>query len=210
MGKSFFDSTEEERGSLPKLTGALLKIKSFERTKTGDNAKTPGCRMYVMQASVVEPKKYANTTLRKYFVIGTESDPLGKEEETWNRSEAGPGQLKRTLVRSGTPLSKEDEEWMEAAEGREFVAPIGARVDDSGYVRNDIGKAYRSEDEDCPVIGEAGDEPKGKRGKPAKKAKPEPEAEETEESEEPKKASKPPKSKPAKPADDDDDDDEED
>ena len=175
MGKSFFEDTEEQKGSLPALTGALLTIKSIERTKTGENSKNPGCRMYVVEAGIVEPKKYSGMTLRDWIVVGTADDPLAKEKETWtNGSEKGPGRLKRLLVRSGTALSEDDEEWMEAAEGQQFVASISAKADDEGYIRNRMGKAFRPTDEDAPEIGEAAEKgskkPKGKVT-PLKKAK---------------------------------------
>lgn len=221
MGKSFFDNTEEQRGSLPAMTGALLKIKGIERSKTGENAKTPGCRMYVLELEVVEPAEFAGTTVRDWITVGTAEDPLAKRPETWARSEGGPGRLKRLLTRSGTPLSDDDEEWMEAAEDREVVAPISARAGDDGQMRNRVGMFFRASDEDCPDIGLAEEgagtakgatknKPRGAaaaaksaRGKTGAKGK-ESEDEDEEEAEE-----KPKAGKKGKPADDDDADEDE-
>lgn len=161
MGKSHFKETEEQRGSLPAMTGALLEITEIERAKT----KEKGLRMYVVQLSVVEPKEFAGSTITDWIVVGTEADPLAKQPATWARSEKGPGRLKRLLTRSGTPLSDDDEEWMEAATGNQVVAPITARQDDSGETRNRPGLYFRPSDEDCPEIGEASeDEKKGGKG----------------------------------------------
>lgn len=213
MGKSFFENTEEQQGSLPALTGALLEITGIERSKTGERAKTPGCRMYVVELKVVEPKEYANSMLRDWITVGTAEDPLAKRPETWSRTEAGPGRLKRLLTRSGTPLSDDDEEWMEAAEGRQVIAPVSARPDDSGEMRNRPGLYYRPSDEDAPEIGE--DKNAGKGGKPrakgaaaaAKKARSgrSKDTEPEEESEEEPK--KPPKKAPKDKEDDDEDED---
>jgi hypothetical protein len=163
VGKSFFEDTEEQSGSIKALTGALLEITSIERSKT----KEKGLRMYVMDYKIVEPKKYAGFTLRDWIVVGTDTDPLAKEKATWTEgSEKGPGKLKRVLTRSGTPLSEDDEEWMEAAAGNQFVASVSAKADDEGNIRNRVGKAYRPSDEDAPEIGEAEEKgarkPKGK------------------------------------------------
>lgn len=210
MGKSYFEESEEAKGGLTKsLTGALVEIVSFERTKTGENSKTPGTRMYVEEVKIVEPKRYKDLTVRDWIVVGTAEDPLAKRPETWGRSEAGPGRLKRVLNRSGTPLSDDDEEWMEAAEGKQYVTPITVRADDSGQPRARLGLAYRPSDEDCPEIGEASGE-EVKPGKPAKakgataaakKLRGSKPAKEDDEDEKPAKK--------GKPADDDDSDDDE-
>lgn len=223
MGKSFFENTEEQRGSLPALTGALMEVVGIERGKTGERAKTPGLRRYTIELKVVEPKEYAGSIVRDYITVGTPEDPLAKRPETWSRSEAGPGRLKRFLTRTGTPLSDDDEEWMEAAEGRQTIAPVSARPSDDGKIFNSPGLYYRPSDEDAPELGEADGSaaPKkakgaaaaakkaraGKGGKetegeeeddPPKKAKKAKDEEEEEEEEE-----KPKKKKPAKKDDDD-------
>jgi len=171
VGKSFFEETEEQSGSIKALTGALLEITSIERSKT----KEKGLRMYVMDYKIVEPKKYAGFMLRDWIVVGTETDPLAKEKGTWTEgSEKGPGKLKRVLLRSGTPLSEDDEEWMEAAAGNQFIASVSAKLDDEDNIRNRPGKAYRPSDEDAPEIGEAEEKgarkPKGKVTSLKKKA----------------------------------------
>jgi hypothetical protein len=208
MGKSHFKETEEQRGSLPAMTGALLEIVEIERAKT----KEKGLRMYVVELKVVEPKEFANSTVRDWIVVGTEDDPLAKQPQTWARSEAGPGRLKRLLTRSGTALSDDDEEWMEAAAGNQVVAPISARADDSGEIRNRPGLYFRPSDEDCPEIGEATEESgkgksKGSSAKGAaaasKKARGRHAADEAEDEDE-----KPKTSKKAKDADDEDEEDE--
>ncbi len=212
MGKSYFDEADEERGSLPALTGALLGITGIERSKTGEKAKNPGLRMYVVDLKVKEPKKYTNAGVRDWIVVGTADDPFAKKPETWKRSEGGPGRLKRLLTRSGTALTDDDEEWMEAAVGNEVVAPISARESDdgSGKIFNRPGLYYRPSDEDCPEIGEADASTKKDKGKTAK-TKPAAEAEEVEtkedsdEDEKPKKATKSEKKKPAQDPDEEED-----
>lgn len=156
MSQSFFDETEESRGFIPSLTGAKLRIEEIERTKTGENAATPGCRMYVVTFSVVEPTKFKGLQVRKWFVIGTADDKKGEKAETWAAgAEKGPGQLKRLLVRADVPLSKDDEEWMEAAEGKIVVASVIDKGEEASGPRNALGKFYRETDSDCPEIGEA-------------------------------------------------------
>lgn len=160
MSQSFFDETEESRGFIPSLTGAKLRIEEIERTKTGENAATPGCLMYVVTFSVVEPAKFKGLQVRKWFVIGTAEDKKGEKPETWAAgAEKGPGQLKRMLVRAAPyvegDISKDDEEWMEAAEGKIVVAPVIDKGEKASGPRNAVGKFYRETDSDCPEIGEA-------------------------------------------------------
>lgn len=187
MGKSFFEETEEQQGNIPALTGALLEIASIERSKTGENSQTPGCRMYVVDFKVVEPKEFKGMFVRDWITVGTAEDPTAKEKSTWKAGrEKGPGRLTRLLTRSGTPLLEDDEEWMEQAVGNQVVAPISVRQDGGG---NRVGKLFfRPSDDDAPEIGEA----EGKRGA----AKPKAVA----------KAAKPVKEAPAKVAATDDDD----
>lgn len=217
-----------------------MEITNIERTKTGQGAKTPGCRMYIVDVKVVEPKKLAGGTVRDWITVGTADDPLAKRPESWSgRTESGPGRLKRLLVRSGTPLSDDDEEWMEAAVGKQVVAPINLVFDDSATARNKLGLFFRPSDEDCPDIGVSPEQPTaaggGKSGKKAKGATAagkrarsrqpvEEDDEETERKEKPKgKKGKPkpeeveeeeeedeePKPTSRKPSDEDDEDDEE-
>lgn len=159
MSKSYLDEAEEQRGAIPACTGARLRIKEVEKTKT----KEKGLRMYVPSFVVVEPKQLKGMELRDWLVVGTEADPLAKRPETWKRSEGGPGRLKRLLARSGTPLSEDDEEWMEAAVDNEVIAPIIDNGPDADGPRNKVGLFFRESDEDCPVIGI--DEDEGKKGK---------------------------------------------
>lgn len=173
MGKSFFNETEEQRGAVPSLTGALLAIKEIERTKVAkESSKLKGARMYVVTFSLVEPKGCKGLEVRDWIIVGTVDDLPAKRPETWNRSEGGPGRLKRLLTRSGTPLSDDDEEWMDAAEGREVVAPVIDNGPDFEGPRNKVGLYYRPSDDDCPEIGYAEEGAGAKRGagKPAKGA----------------------------------------
>jgi hypothetical protein len=167
MGKSYFGETEEQRGAVPNLTGGLLAIKEIERTKVAkETSKLKGARMYVVTFSVVEPKSCKGLEVRDWIIVGTVDDLPAKRPETWNRSEGGPGRLKRLLTRSGTPLSDDDEEWMDAAEGREVVAPVIDNGPDFEGPRNKVGLYYRPSDDDCPEIGIADDQaPRGGKAK---------------------------------------------
>lgn len=167
MARTPLAATEEQRGSVPPCTGARLKCVEIERTKTREKQH----RMYVIILSIVEPKALKGMQIRDFCVIGTEDDPLAKKPETWQRSEGGPGRIKRFLIRSGTGIADDDDTWMEAAVGNEVVAPITERMDPNGQMRTNVGLYYRVGEDDAPEIGiaEAG-APKGKGAAGAAKA----------------------------------------
>lgn len=145
-------ATEESVGAMPPQ-GAKLVIKAIERSKVAADSQfgTPGALQYIATFTVVEPKKYAGTELRKYFEIGTADDPRGKNEETWQRP-GGPSHLKRLLVRSATPITDDDDEvWMEAAAGQTVC--VHTTVNARGFANIKGGEFFRETDEDFVGIG---------------------------------------------------------
>lgn len=166
MPKSFFSETEEYSGPVP-AAGYKLVIEEIERGVTGENAQTPGAKKYTARLRVVEPKKYAGSTVYDTFTIGTEDDPKARDQETW-RSSLGAKKLFRLLKRAGVPAKDgDDEEWMDAAQGQEICAHVKKGVGMNGAPRNDInGDYFRENDEDFIGVGEALEAPSsgGARG----------------------------------------------
>lgn len=197
MGKSFLREAPEQKGSVPACTGALLQIKEIERTKTKIKEGKKAKKMYAVTFEILEPKSLKGMQIRDWLVVGTEDDPLAKEEETWARSEGGPGRLARLLNRANVEIDDDDDQaWMDAApDGDPVVAPILARADrDSGEMRSSPGLYFAPSDDDCPEVGLAEEgESKGRGGKGAaaagKKARGR-HVEEEEEEETPKKGKK--------------------
>jgi len=164
VARTHLKDTDEQRGQVPSCTGALLEIVKIEKGKTGERAKNPGCLKYTPEFKIVEPKELKNMRVfDNRIVIGTPEDPRGKKQETWDNQEGGPGRLKRLMVRSGTPITDDDEEWMEAAEGNQVVAPLVA--DPEGQFGTAPGLYFRPSDDDAPAIAIAAEDGKGGRGK---------------------------------------------
>src|SRR6516164_4759802 len=170
MGQSHLGKTKESVGVIPAM-GVKLKIDTLER----QFSKTKKL-MYALRAEVMEPEDYEGLVLMEWFVIGTDQDPKASKEKTWKNAEGGPGRLKRLLVRSGTPLSDDDEEWCEAAEGQEVCAHVVVEKDrQSGEPRNRInGRYFRETDKDFVGVGEslAADAVEEQKGKGANSKSP--------------------------------------
>jgi hypothetical protein len=167
MAKTFLGKTKEAVGTLPAM-GMKAVIEEIEKGETGENAATPGALMYSAVLRVTEPERFKGAIVRDWFPIGTKDDKKAKREETWKRSEAGPGKLLRLLKRAGVAITDDDEEWMEAAEGAEVCLTVTKRRDENGELRNRVGLYFREEDSDFVGIGEeleAEDETgRGRRG----------------------------------------------
>lgn len=163
--KSYFSETEEFQGPVP-AGGYKLRIESIERSKTGPNSQNPGALMYVGSFRIVEPKRHAGAQLRKWFVIGNDDDPKGRQQETW-QSELGAKRLWNLLKRAGlagmASKNTDDEEWMEAAEGREVCAHVLRETRD-GQVRNNVDLFFKEDDENYVGTGEALEAPSAERG----------------------------------------------
>jgi hypothetical protein len=160
MATTYLESTKEYKGVIPPM-GVKLRIDELERTESKS-----GKLMYVLTAEIVEPEDYANVTLKEWIVIGTDKDKKAKKEATWKSAEGGPGRLKRLLARSGTPLSNDDDEWMEAAQGNLVCAHVTVQADDTGRDRNRIdGQYFRETDKDFIGVGESLVSGNGKKGK---------------------------------------------
>jgi hypothetical protein len=203
VAQSFLEGTKESKGVIPPM-GVKMRIDEIIRTES----KTKKL-MYQASFEVIEPDDYSGVILREWFLIGTDTDPKGKKESTWKAVEGGPGRLKRLLIRSGTTVTSDDEEWCADAEGNEVCAHVTVEKDQSGVDRNRInGKFFRENDKEFVGIG-VSLEAAGSNGPAAKqkvKAKPAPVADDDEDEDEapaPK-----PKAKAAPPPDDDDDEDE--
>jgi hypothetical protein len=219
MARSFLGKTKEAVGVMPAM-GMKVAVEEIERTETGENSATPGALMYVGTLRVLEPEQFKGATLRDWFLIGTKDDKRAKREETWRRSEGGPGRLVRMLKRAGVATSDDDEEWMEGAQGAEVcITVLKQRDRETGEWRNRVGLYFREEDEDFVGVGETleadEDGPRRGRGAPRTAAKAagkgpvsargRAKAEEDEDEEE----EKPKASKAKKPAPDDDDEEDE-
>jgi hypothetical protein len=170
VGKSFLKETPQAVGVIPACTGALCTIKELEKTKTKIKEGKKAKKMFVATLEVQKPKGIKGMTLREYYVIGTEDDPMAKNEETWARSEAGPGRLARLLNKANVEIDDEDDQlWCDAAtSGDPIVVPIVHRPDTDGTPRAQIGLAFAPDDEDCPEVGFADEATsKGSGGKGA-------------------------------------------
>src|SRR5215510_14036210 len=155
--------------------GMKVQIEEIERGETGENATNPGALMYTAIFRVLEPEQFKGATLREWFTIGTKDDRRGKREETWHRSEGGPGRLVRMLKRAGVAITDDDEEWMEAAEGSEVCLTVTKQRDrDTGEWRNRVGMYFREEDHDFVGVGELteADESEQRRPGSARKVRP--------------------------------------
>ena len=174
MARSFLGKTKEAVGVMPAM-GMKVQIEEIERGETGENATNPGALMYTAIFRVIEPEQFKGATLREWFTIGTKDDRRGKREETWHRSEGGPGRLVRMLKRAGVAITDDDEEWMEAAEGSEVCLTVTKQRDrDTGEWRNRVGMYFREEDHDFVGVGELteADESEQRRPGSARKVRP--------------------------------------
>jgi hypothetical protein len=199
MAKTHIGKTKPQQGSVPALTGAKLEIAGVEIGKTGPNAKTPGLKRYTIDFIIRLPKQFKGSHVRSYPTVGTEDDPRAKKEETWDRTEGGPGQLARLFDKAGVDRPDDDEEWDGVLTGATVVAPITCRAMDDGSMMNGVGLFFNESDDDCPEIGVA-EEGKGRgrgaaaaakkaRGRKAEEEEEE-ETEEEDEDETPKKGKK--------------------
>lgn len=171
--RTYLGKTKEAVGVMPAM-GMKVVIDEIERGETGENAANPGALMYTATFRVVEPERFKGATIREWFTIGTHEDRRGKRDETWRRSEGGPGRLVRLLKRAGVAITDDDEEWMEAAEGAEVCLTVTKTRDrDTGEWRNRVGMYFREEDADFVGVGETteADEDGGRRPGSARKAK---------------------------------------
>lgn len=152
--RTWLGKTKEAMGVLPAM-GVKAIIEEIEKGVTGENAATPGALMYTVTLRVIEPDRFKGASLRDWFPIGTKDDRGAKREETWRRSEGGPGKLVRMLKRAGIAIVDDDEEWMEAAEGQEVCLVVLKQRDNrDGEWRNRVGLYFRESDDDFIGIGE--------------------------------------------------------
>lgn len=151
--KTGLKNASESSGAMP-AQGVKLQIKSIERSKVAADAQfgTPGALQYIATFTVVEPKRFKGEELRSYFEIGTADDPGAKRKETWE-SGRGVSNLKRLLIRSGTPIEEdEDEVWMEAAAGNTVC--VHTQLNAKGFPAINMRDGFfREEDEDFVGIG---------------------------------------------------------
>lgn len=144
----------EAKGAMPAM-GARLEIEEIERRETGESSQTPGCLAYSGRFRVLEPPEYKGRVVGEFFTIGTKEDKRGRQEQTWNRPEQGPGRLLKLLRVAGVPNSDDDEEWMEAAVGAKFLATVTTEIDRrDGSKRNRIGMYYEDGDKEFVGVGE--------------------------------------------------------
>jgi len=169
MAKSFFGGTDEYVGAVP-AGGYKCRIEEIERTVTSENARTPGVKQYRANLRVIEPKKNAGAPLSDWFQIGTEDDPKGRDQATWQQS-LGAKKLVRLLKRAGVAARDgDDEEWMDAAQGQEICVHVTKERDDNGIWRNRVnGEYFRENDEDFVGVGELLEAAEGGRGRNGRK-----------------------------------------
>ena len=171
MAKSFFGGTDEYVGAVP-AGGYKCRIEEIERTVTSENARTPGVKQYRANLRVIEPKKNAGAPLSDWFQIGTEDDPKGRDQATWQQS-LGAKKLVRLLKRAGVAARDgDDEEWMDAAQGQEICVHVTKERDDNGIWRNRVnGEYFRENDEDFVGVGELLEAAEGGRGRNGRTAR---------------------------------------
>jgi hypothetical protein len=195
MAKTGLGGTEESTAAqaIPPQ-GVKFRVKSVEKGKTtASEYQAAGLKQFLVEMELTEPKKAKGISIKTWFVVGIESDPMLKDEENWKIAKDS-AHLKRLFVRTGTPIPDDDEEFADALTGAEGCAHTFVTQKEFTGIKK--GQYYRETDEDFVGVGEMlTAAAKGKKA-PAKAAR----AVEADEDEKPAKAPK----KPAPPDDDDD------
>lgn len=146
--------------------GYLVGVASMGVGETGNNAKTPGCKMFSVQYSIKEPKEYKGTPLFDNFVIGNEDDPDAQRASTWKASR-GAKAMKRMLTAAQVPLEGEEDQLCEGAKGQTLFLVVVCQTDtrdDSPYKgtqQNRVRGYYAEGEREPEVTGEVAVAPKG-------------------------------------------------
>jgi hypothetical protein len=166
MSKLNLEGAKEYTGGALPLGNYIFTIKEFERTKNKN-----GHRMYVASLEVKEPKHLAGRTNRDWFTVGNDDDPLCKQDETTeDPSNIGAGRLKSLLVKSHTPITNEDEQWMEDAVGNDVGANQRGYKDKQGVDRVNTTYEFAEDVEPGVLDADDGGKQRGKKG-PAQAAR---------------------------------------
>jgi hypothetical protein len=201
MAKTGLGGAEESTGvqSIPPQ-GVKFKITAVEKGKTtASEYQAAGLKQFLVEMQLTEPKKAKGISVKTWFVVGIEDDPMLKNEENWKVAKDS-AHLKRLFVRTGTPIPEDDEEFADALTGAEGCAHTFITAKEFTGIKK--GQYYRESDEDFVGVGEmlaVGGKVKATKAAPAKRK-----VDEDDEDEKPAAAAKETKKK--KPADDDDDD----
>lgn len=170
MGK--WDGVREAQG-VHDAQGVKAIIFDIEKGETGENAQNPGLLMFTVHLRIIEPPSVEGYEMRDWFTIGVPGDKKAKKDETWKRSEGGPGRLARLMKRAGVDPTDDDEEWMDALIDKEVCFHMTQVPNRNGAgMQNRVGLYFRENDDDFVGVGEPlADDAKGKGGRGGRSAK---------------------------------------
>lgn len=215
--------------------GYDFNIDDIKVGETGENAKTPGCKMYIAELSVVEPESMKGTKHTEFFVVGTGDDPTGEDPATLRGLRSAQA-FKAFCTAAGVAMSDDDEELIEELKNQKVFGNVDAPSKEGGR-KSVKGNGWFPVGENDPEVREATkakkapvkkakakkvveeedeeetERPKSKKTAPAKaKKKVVEEEEEDEDDEEEEEEEEPPrkKKKPSRDEDEDESDDEDD
>lgn len=120
--------------STPILPSGAYKfaIEKLEETVTGDNAQTPGAKMFVFHFRVVEPQACEGLPYYERCVVGTADDLEAEEPDTWQKS-VGARILKRIIKALGMEIGDYDSEELAAAvEAQEVIGVVAQNTQKGG------------------------------------------------------------------------------
>lgn len=106
-------------------------IKDVKVSKTGENAKTPDCKMMIAELSVLKPEEMKGTQHAEFFVLGTADDPDAEDAETL-RGSRGAKAFKAFCTAAGVQMSDDDEELCEALKGEKVFGNVDAPAKEGG------------------------------------------------------------------------------
>lgn len=113
------------------------QIESFE-----EKSSKSGKLMYLLTFEIMEPAEYAGQKLFEYFVIGSDEDPDGAEEATWNKA-VGAQRMKQVLKKSQVPMDTDMDNIAAAAVQSQQVINVIQQVDEEGEYKGTIRNRIR-------------------------------------------------------------------
>lgn len=194
--------------------GYDFKIADLKVGETGENAKTPGCKMYIAELVVEQPEEMKGTTHTEFFVVGNAEDPNGDDPATLRGLRSAQA-FKAFCTAAGVAMSDDDEELTDELRGQTVFGNVDAPNKEGGR-KSVKGNGWFPVGENDPEVREK--PAKGKKAPAAKKAvkasakkgRDADDEEDEEETERPAKKSKPAAKKVTKKRDEEEDEEDED
>ena len=155
-----------------------LVISSLE-----EKVSAAGNLMFALESVIEDPLTFGALTMRDWFVIGNEEDPLAEDPETWRKAR-GAQKLKRFLKGAQVQLDADMDIVCANAVDSRFLAKIVIDIDDGkknpeykGQQRNRMTSYFAIGTRDIGVSGNAAESPPATKPTPGKvkakaKAKP--------------------------------------